>query len=124
MVLFIGIKQQATKRMLKQCIDESDLERENMKEDLQRLTKSKHQGVKFPCPQCDHKATQKGSLLTHIKSVHEGVKYPCKKCDFKATQKGNLLRHIKSTHEGVRYPCAPPKVVISPSCLVKDLVTL
>ena len=31
---------------------------------------------KFPCDQCDYKATQKSSLLTHIKSKHEGVKFP------------------------------------------------
>jgi len=67
--------------------------------------KSTHEGVKYPCEQCDYKATQKSHLLTHIKSIHEGVKFPCKQCDYKATEKGNLLRHIKSTHEGIKYPC-------------------
>ena len=40
-------------------------------------------------------------LLTHIKSIHEGIKYPCDQCDFKATHKGTLKSHMKSIHEGV-----------------------
>ena len=68
--------------------------------------KSKHEGVKYPCYQCDYKATQKGNLLTHLKSKHEGVKYPCDQCDYKATEKGNLLRHLKSKHEGFIFPCS------------------
>ena len=67
--------------------------------------KSKHVGVKYPCDQCDYKATRKHSLLTHIKSIHKGVKYPCDQCDYKATYKNHLLKHIKSRHEGVKYNC-------------------
>ena len=59
--------------------------------------KSKHQGVKYPCDQCDYKATQKGDLLRHLKSIHEGVKYPCGQCDYKATERSSLSRHFKST---------------------------
>ena len=65
--------------------------------------KSHHEGVKYPCDQCDYKATQKGSLLSHIKSKHEGVKYPCDQGDDKATQKSNLLIHsqhiVVSNHD-------------------------
>ena len=61
----------------------------------------------LPCEQCDYKATQKGTLLTHIKSNHEGVKYSCEQCDYKATWKRSLFIHIKSFHEGVMYPGLP-----------------
>ena len=61
--------------------------------------KSIHKGVKFPCYQCDHKATQKADLLRHIKSIHEGIKYPCNQCDYKAARKERLLNHVKSKHE-------------------------
>ena len=47
--------------------------------------------VKFPCNQCNYKATYKWHLLAHIKSIHEGIKYSCDKCDYKATRKDNLL---------------------------------
>ena len=73
--------------------------------DVMMQIKSTHIGdivqhIKFPCEQCDYKATFKGNLLTHIKSTHEGVKFPCEHCDYKATEKGSLSKHIKSIHEG------------------------
>ncbi|MCP3876703.1 MAG: hypothetical protein GY699_26640 [Desulfobacteraceae bacterium] len=50
---------------------------------LQNLSglKSKHEGVKHLCDQCDFKTPQQGTLSRHIKSKHEGVKYPCDQCD-------------------------------------------
>ena len=39
-----------------------------------------------------------GSLKEHVESIHEGVRYPCDQCDYKATQKGSLKRHKKSNH--------------------------
>ena len=69
-----------------------------------RHVKSVHEGVKFPCQQCEYKAATRGSLLKHVKSVHEGVKFPCKQYEYKATQKGHLLTHIKSIHEGAKFP--------------------
>ena len=55
--------------------------------------------MKFPCDQCDYKATWKSHLLTHIKSKHKGVKFPCDQCDYKATRKESLFKHIKSIHK-------------------------
>ena len=68
---------------------------------LLKHIKSIHEGVKFPCAQCDYTATDQNSLGRHIKSIHEGVKFPCDQCEFKATRKGNLLKHKKSRHEKV-----------------------
>ena len=67
--------------------------------------KALHKGIKYPCDQCDFKATQKSNLLTHIKSIHECVKYPCEQCEHKAASKHNLLTHIISKHDQVRFPC-------------------
>ena len=61
------------------------------------------EGVKYPCDQCDYKATLPHHLQQHIKSIHDGVKYPCNKCDYKATRPDNLQQHIKSIHDGVKY---------------------
>ena len=61
--------------------------------------------VKYPCRQCDYKATQKSNLKTHIESTHEGVKFQCNQCDYKATKQSNLKMHIESVHKGVKYPC-------------------
>ena len=45
--------------------------------------------VKFPCGQCDYKATKRGNLSTHINSRHLGVKFPCDQCDTRQ-QQGHL----------------------------------
>ena len=37
--------------------------------------------------------------------INEGVKYPCGECDFKATTKENVAEHQRPVHEGVKYPC-------------------
>ena len=61
-------------------------------------SKSKHEGIKYACYQCDYQATRQDNLTTHIQSVHEGIKYDCNQCDYKATQKTNLTTHIKKKH--------------------------
>ena len=40
----------------------------------------------------------KQNLEIHIKSKHEGIKVPCDQCDFKATTKQHLKIHIKSNN--------------------------
>ena len=103
---------------------------------LQKHIKTAHEyeGQKFPCPHCEYKTAEKGSLWVHIKSIHKGETYPCPRCGkiFKwkhhiqphiksfhmgkifpcphycektFTHKVNLVTHIKSIHEGVTYPC-------------------
>ena len=68
--------------------------------------RSKHEGIKYPCTQCDYRATQQGDLQKHIQSKHEGIKYPCNQCDYQATTQSNLQIHIQSIHEGIMYPCS------------------
>ena len=62
--------------------------------------RSKHEGIKYSCNQCDYQATQQGNLQKHIQSVHEGIKYPCNHCDYQATKQGNLQTHIAAKHSG------------------------
>ena len=64
-----------------------------------------HEGQKFQCPQCEYKASEKGSLKKHIKSIHEGQKFPCPHCEYKAAAKRSLPAHIKSIHEGQKFQC-------------------
>ena len=48
------------------------------------------------CPQCDVVFAQRQGMLKHVRYKHEGVKYPCSQCDFKATQQSSLKTHIES----------------------------
>jgi hypothetical protein len=38
----------------------------------------------------------------HQKSKHEGIKFKCNQCDYQATQKCHLIVHQQSKHEGIR----------------------
>ena len=42
----------------------------------------------------------------HVENKHEGVRYPCSQCEYIATQASNLKVHVEYKHEGVRYPCS------------------
>ena len=39
-----------------------------------------------------------GNLAEHKRAVHEGVKYPCEQCNYQATSKGNLAKHQRNRH--------------------------
>ena len=62
-------------------------------------TKSKHEGVKYACNQCDKQFAQQAHLTTHIQSKHEGVKYACNQCDQQYTLQRSLTKHIQSIHD-------------------------
>ena len=47
--------------------------------------------MKFPCEQCDYKATLKEILLTHIKSSHENVKFPSKQLKLRMSDLNNVI---------------------------------
>ena len=63
-----------------------------------------HEGLKYPCKQCDYQAGSKGNFADHKRTVHKGVKFPCRQCDYKATQKARLAEHKQAVHEVVKYP--------------------
>ena len=49
-------------------------EEDNLDEDCYR---SEHEGVKYPCHQCDYQATEKGSLQSHIIVKHRETVLKC-----------------------------------------------
>ena len=44
-------------------------------------------------------------LNMHKERKHEGIRYPCDQCDYTATQASHLNRHKESKHEGKNYSC-------------------
>ena len=76
-----------------------------LKKELEEHKRAVHEGVKFPCTQCDKRFTHKGNLEEHKRAVHEGVKFPCTQCDKRFTKKGYLEEHKRAVHEGVKFPC-------------------
>merc|ERR1712025_571720 len=63
---------------------------------------------RFPCefPGCKYIAAQKRYLREHRQAIHEGIKYSCDMCDHRATTKSNLKKHKQLKHELDKFfPC-------------------
>jgi len=63
---------------------------------------------KFPCqfPGCRYIAAQKRYLREHRQAIHEGIKYACDMCEHRATTKSNLKKHKQLKHElDKTFPC-------------------
>ena len=50
------------------------------------------------CPECGKVFSHKRDMVRHYRSVHEGIKYPCNQCDYQATQQSHLQTHIAAKH--------------------------
>ena len=59
----------------------------------------------YSCDQCKFSFSRLSNLQRHTRSKHEGIRYPCDQCEYAATEQGSLKRHKESKHEGIRYPC-------------------
>merc|ERR1712150_372661 len=88
-------------------MEEIEIESKNISIKAETPTdiKSKLEGIKYPCSQCDYQGSRKEKLQRHIQTKHEGVKYSCNKCDFQFATQRSLQRHIETKHEGIKYPC-------------------
>ena len=72
--------------------------------------KSVHQGVRYKCQICEHKAATKCALYEHIQIKHKGKKYQCQSCEKIYTRRDSLLKHTQSKHEGVTYVNFHPRI--------------
>ena len=76
----------------------------SLKGSLDKNRRSVHEGMKYPCGQCEYQATLKGNLDRHKRAVHQEIKYPCGQCEYQATQNEDLENHRRVGHEGMKYP--------------------
>ena len=66
---------------------------------LKRHKEEKHEGVRYPCDQCEIPSfVRREHLKRHQVKVHNLTPFECKKCDYKGTNKFQLIRHIKLGH--------------------------
>ena len=73
------------------------------KSDLKLHRLSKHEGVRYPCNQCDYLAISQRNCNVHKQSVHQGVKYSCELCDYTASMPKSVKRHTQSKHTSAKY---------------------
>ena len=70
---------------------------------LTRHGQVKHEGIRYPCGQCNALFSTKFNLSAHQKTAHENCQYTCDPCDYKGTTQSHLKRHMKSSrHENVK----------------------
>jgi len=68
------------------------------KSNLKAHRNAKHLGVKYPCDQCNYKASYSNHLRQHKRVKHEGVNFPCELCLFSTSQKSKLKLHMREKH--------------------------
>ena len=73
--------------------------------DLKKHKEAKHEGIRYPCDQCEYSASQKGQLKSHKEAKHLGIRYPCDQCEYTTAYAVELRKHKEVKHEGIRYPC-------------------
>ena len=63
-----------------------------------------HQGVTFPCDQCDNVYTEKYTLSGHKKGVHEGQRIKCEyeDCDKEFNFQSSYKDHVKKFHLNIK----------------------
>ena len=54
---------------------------------------SKHEGIRYPCNECEYTATVAGKLRRHKENKHKGIRYPCDVCEYAATRASDFKRH-------------------------------
>ena len=59
---------------------------------------SKHEGVRYPCNQCEFTATSLSHLNRLKKVKHKGLRYECNQCEYAATSVSHLKRHTDNKH--------------------------
>ena len=51
------------------------------------------------CNICKVEFKQRNHLIKHNESVHQGIRFPCSQCEYRATRKEHLTRHMKLNHK-------------------------
>ena len=73
-----------------------DEDQVSTQESVQKNIQSKHEGIKYPCNQCDYQATHQSSLQTHIAAKHSDNILQCELCDYQTKWRYHYIAHKKA----------------------------
>ena len=59
--------------------------------------KSKHEGVRYGCNQCEFKGYSQYLFIPHKEAIHKGMRYECDMCSYKGMYKVNLQIHKRTS---------------------------
>ena len=68
---------------------------------LKAHTNSIHDGIKYPCNQCEYTGNRKDNLTTHVDSICKVVHLKCNQCDLTLAGKSSLEGHINAVHSKI-----------------------
>ena len=80
----MGAKSEDSEQYTSENTDESILKTYKLKEI------STQKETKYICKECGKQMTRQGTLNAHKRAVHEGIKYPCSQCQHQSSSKGHL----------------------------------
>ena len=64
-----------------------------------------HEGIKYPCDECDMVFNFKGNHKRHVLVVHKNMQYQCTYCDKRFKEARGIKEHTDAVHKGIRHPC-------------------
>ena len=86
-IILVEAKSEETEQFSSGNTDDSLVMRYKLK------ASSTEKGSRYYCKECGKQMMNKSNLNTHVRSVHDGIKYPCGQCQYEATSKGSLAQH-------------------------------
>ena len=71
-----------------------------------------HEGIRYPCDECEHVATRSTHLKAHKNNKHRRKKHFCDQCDYEANWPSQVENHKKIIHNGKNKFCEqnPPTI--------------
>ena len=57
-----------------------------------------HEGVKYPCDQCEYQTSYPANLKAHREGIHQKMMIKCQLCDFQTKWRPEFYNHRK-THQ-------------------------
>ena len=67
--------------------------------------RTKHEGTKYYCDECDYNATTKNNVRIHRESKHLGKIYYCTECSYSSNCEESVNKHRRAKHLGIFHNC-------------------
>ena len=75
------------------------------KKNLRVHKEQEHEGIRYPCDECEYVGARKLNLTAHKNAAHSGQRLACENCPATFTTKKGLDLHREGAHLGREYFC-------------------
>jgi predicted RNA-binding Zn-ribbon protein involved in translation (DUF1610 family) len=70
---------------------------------VHRHAADKHDGMRYPCPDCAYVTGRADNLKLHHAALHQGAQYTCRQCSYSAKRRSTLRHHVAAKHLSVSF---------------------